>query len=123
MASNDSRKAAAAARMAAGDTVADAAVASGVSRRTLTRWIAADPEFATEVDRLRGEATKTAVQLLTEQATHAVERLSELVDSESEAISLGACRVILAHTVPTKVESSGGIAIQHTVIGADPDQI
>lgn len=64
-------------------SVAAAAVASGVSRQTLYRWMR-EPEFATMLRQASGERVEQASRELTAMMSKAVEVLHALLESGSE---------------------------------------
>ena len=59
-------------RLVAGETVAAAAAAAGVSRRTVFRWLSDDPHFAAAHNGWRADLTATAKARLTAAADGAV---------------------------------------------------
>ena len=80
--------------LAAGQTLRDAAAATGISERTATRrW--ADPDFRRRVCELRADAVVRATGKMADAMSIAADRLRELLSAESESVRLGACRVIL----------------------------
>lgn len=91
------RQARAAVAMAQSGSVSDAAATSGVSRKTLHRWIAAeDATFRNEVARQRSIAVQTALGGISSACvSHAVATLIELLDCKSLSVRRGAARDLL----------------------------
>jgi hypothetical protein len=80
--------------LATGQTLRAAAGAVGVAERTATRrW--ADPAFRRRVAQLRGELVGLALGKLADGMADAAARLRQLLDAQSEAVRLGACRALL----------------------------
>jgi|GEM_PF-745280 len=84
----------AAAALATGATVDDAATAAKVSRRTLETW-KADPAFASRVTELRSEAVDRALNTLSDAMTEAADTLRGLLSASSQYVRLGAARAII----------------------------
>jgi hypothetical protein len=80
--------------LATGQTLRAAAGAVGVAERTATRrW--ADPAFRRRVVELRGELVGLALGRLADGMADAAAKLRQLLDAQSEAVRLGACRAML----------------------------
>jgi hypothetical protein len=86
-----------AAALAAGQEVAEAARAAGVSERTAYRRLA-EPEFKRHVGELRGAMVSQALGRLSDAMTAAADRLRKLVDSADEKVALGAAKAVLELT-------------------------
>lgn len=80
--------------LAAGATRAEAAEAAGVGQRTVYRRLG-DPAFAARVQDARARILDDVLTRTAELAGRAVDKLGDLLDAESPAVQLGACRVIL----------------------------
>jgi hypothetical protein len=96
MADNGRRKRddALAVALAAGQTLRDAAAASGIGERTATRrW--ADSNFRRRVAELRAEMTGRALGKLADGMAEAGDVLRALLKAESDSVKLGACRAML----------------------------
>jgi hypothetical protein len=63
----------------AGSTVTDAAKSAGVSRATVHRWLAGDPDFMAAYNMARREAAEALRQRLRGMGHEAVEALRELL--------------------------------------------
>jgi hypothetical protein len=85
---------AAAANLAAGATVPDAARRAGVGERTLFRW-RPDPAFMERVRSLRSDATCQTLGTLTAGSKQAAEQLIELLGESNAAVRLGAASCLL----------------------------
>jgi hypothetical protein len=85
-------------RLAAGDTVVEAASRAGMSRATATRRLA-DPTFRDRVTEARALAFESALNTCADGALEATRFLREVIrdDEESTAIRLAACKELLAH--------------------------
>jgi hypothetical protein len=84
--------------LASGRTLRDAAAAAGIGERTATRrW--ADPAFRRRVSDLRGELVGLALGKLADGMADAAVTLRKLLNADSEAVRLGACRAMLELTV------------------------
>ena len=70
------------ARLVAGDVVAVAAAAAGMSERTARRRLA-DPAFRAQVNALRAEVLGAAASTLAARMTSAVNVLAKLMDDEA----------------------------------------
>jgi hypothetical protein len=80
--------------LATGQTLRAAAGAVGIGERTATRrW--ADPGFRRRVAQLRGELVGLALGKLADGMADAAAKLRQLLDAQSEAVRLGACRAML----------------------------
>src|SRR5262245_854077 len=82
--SDISRRELAAAALATGKTVVEAAAASEAGERTIHRWLAEDADFRARIDELRGQMVAQAAGLV--------------VDALGEATSV--LRALLTHTDP-----------------------
>ncbi len=79
-------------------SLTDAAKASGVSTRTITRWLARD-DFGSALRKLREQAIRQAVNRLTKACGVAVSTLIYLTEhGENEGIRQRAAVAILEHT-------------------------
>ena len=90
------RQLAAIARLMAGDNVTRAAEASGVPRRTLTRWLTEEP-FTRALEAAQADAIADSVRHLAgalSEASAAVIRLAR--ESEDEAIRLRAALAVVS---------------------------
>lgn len=81
--------------LAGGATVQDAATATGVSERTIHRWLKDDPDFKRRVGEARAQLVERTLGLLSETSAKAATVLGQLLEAESETVRLGACRAIL----------------------------
>jgi hypothetical protein len=107
-----------AAAVAAGQTVAEAAGAVGISARTAYR-AAAEPAFKSTVDDLRRQSVSETIGKLTAAATAATQTLTELLGKRTPpTVRLGAARAILASLidVQTHAELTARIAELERVI-------
>lgn len=77
--------------LARGFTRARAAKAAGVAEKTVYKWLH-DPSFKLKVEKARNDFRDAIVGRLVALSTKAVTRLEELLDSDSDAIRLGAIR-------------------------------
>jgi hypothetical protein len=84
--------------LAAGKSQVEAARLAGVAERTVRRRVQ-DPVFCREVRECRARVLETAVGELTATVNKAVRKLGQLLDSQSENISLGAARCVLQEVV------------------------
>ena len=84
--------------LAAGKAVKDAATEAGVSERTAFRRIG-EADFRQRVAELRGRMIEAAVGRLAATAGVACDRLTKLLEAESESVQLGAARTILDQTI------------------------
>jgi hypothetical protein len=87
--------------LAQGKTVKQAAEQASVSERTVYRRLESE-EFKAEVARLRAGMVERAMGALADGMADAAVRLRELIRSESEAVSLGACRSMIELGVKLK---------------------
>jgi transcriptional regulator with XRE-family HTH domain len=78
----------------AGETQAGAAIAAGVSRRTVSRWLR-DPAFAAELEKARTLAFAEALSALKGGAAAAVKTLLQNLGARSPAERRQAAREIL----------------------------
>lgn len=76
--------------------VSQAAVAAGVSRTTIYRWLE-DPFFKYELDRWREEAKEEAILALKGMLIQSVQAVGELLQSDDERVRLGAARLALTY--------------------------
>jgi len=83
--------------LAAGATQTEAAMAGGVARSTVARWLD-DPLFAAEVRTLRHQAFDEAISILTAAASDAARHLVELACGRhpNGSVRLGAIRTLLS---------------------------
>ena len=81
--------------LAKGDTIAAAARAASVSKRTLLRWRSDEVRFADEVETLRSEMLMEAAGLLAATATSAVRKLDALIAEGEDRHALAAARTVL----------------------------
>lgn len=82
-------------QLAQGLSVRDAAKQAGVSEPTVFRRLK-EPDFISELTRLRGQLWDDALRKLTASACKAVERLAQLMnDADSENVKLKAAQLIL----------------------------
>jgi hypothetical protein len=84
----------AAARLAVGGTIAEAAAAGGVGERVIYLW-KKEAAFKARVRELRSEAVGRAVGLLSDAMTEAATTLRDLLASEAEPIRLRAAVALL----------------------------
>jgi hypothetical protein len=80
--------------LAAGQTVQAAALAAGLSERTVWRYLA-DPAFKARLIEVRAQAIERAAAALGNGCSQAVEALTQLLAAKSETVRLGAARAIL----------------------------
>ncbi|MHB1424463.1 MAG: hypothetical protein ACYC3I_14930 [Gemmataceae bacterium] len=78
--------------LASGQTIRDAAQTAGVAERTATRRMA-DAAFRRRLDELRADMVRRALGKMADGMADAADRLRQLLDANSEAVQLGACRV------------------------------
>ena len=81
--------------LAAGSSVSEAAVAVGVDRTTLYRWME-DDEFRTQLERLRSEAADLARTELKGLMYKAVQVLDEAMDDPDPRLRLRAAQTALS---------------------------
>ena len=80
-------------------TLAQAARDSGVSEKTLRKWLE-DPSFREEIDRLREESWQLARKQLQAAIPHCIAMLAEMAaETDDPALRLRAIRTLLAHGV------------------------
>lgn len=84
----------AAAALAAGGGVADAAKKAGIGRRTLTRWLT-NPKFAARVDAMRTEAITGAMNRLGKSMASAADTLTALLKAPRAETRLRAAKAVL----------------------------
>jgi hypothetical protein len=84
--------------LATGATWAEAAVAAGVSPRTVARRMR-DPAFREQLNRVRGRSLAVTAAGLAGLADAVLARLTQLVSSANEPVALGACRTVLESMV------------------------
>jgi len=80
--------------LAAGKTIAEAALAAGVSERTVARRLA-DPDFRRRVGELRADMVGRALGRMSDSMVDAADTLRALLLAEGESARLGAARSIL----------------------------
>lgn len=78
-----------------GATNAEAGASLGVDRATAYRW-GEIPAVADELQALQQDATESALRHLKELYRKASRRLERLIESENEAVALGAVREVLS---------------------------
>lgn len=86
------------AALASGKSVKDAACEAGVSERTAFRRLE-QTDFVRRVAELRGRMVESAAGRLAAAAGAACDRLTKLLNAESEGVQLGAARLILEQAV------------------------
>lgn len=79
-------------RLAAGDTVTATAVAAGVARETVHRWLRHDAEFQASLNRTRGELADATERTLLVAAQQAADTLSQAVRTGDVRASLAVLR-------------------------------
>jgi hypothetical protein len=94
MALTGNQREAAALAIACGTKVTDAAEKTGVSLRTLHRWLHEDPSFCRRVEELRERMYSQAAGRLTELAGMAADTLGELLESGDAKVRIQAARMI-----------------------------
>jgi site-specific recombinase XerD len=81
------------------ESLTQAAVAAGISRRTLTRWLA-DPAFVAALEQAGSEAVANAARKLSGLSETAVEELRSILENGStEVVRLRAIEMVLAHAL------------------------
>lgn len=96
------------------NTVADTALLTGVSERTIYRRLQ-DASFRAELNRLRGQLVDLAIAQLADASLQAITTLRALLHpDEPPSVRLGAARAIL----DTGIGRADGLAA-----GADPDPV
>jgi hypothetical protein len=80
--------------LAAGQTVRDAAKASGIGERTATRRVA-DAEFRGRIETLRAEMLQRAMGKITDGMTSAADTLCKLLEDPDPKVRLGAAKMLL----------------------------
>src|SRR5262245_43857268 len=90
-----SRYSPAALALATGQSVNDAAAASGVDRRTLTRW-QRSPVFQAKVAEYRGELVRAALGRVVNSLTSAADTLRGLMNDGDPATQLSAAKALFA---------------------------
>lgn len=95
------KKTEAALLLARGKSTDAAGATVGVDGSTVRRW-RQDPDFKTEVTRLRGELLSQTVGSLVDAATDAVSTLREALGAESPAIRVRAAVAILSAMISTR---------------------
>jgi hypothetical protein len=85
----------AAAKLAAGGTVAEAAAAAGVDERTIYKWKADDTRFGERVAELRAAAVAAAMGKLSDSMAGAAGVLSELLGADDANVRLRAARAVI----------------------------
>jgi hypothetical protein len=93
---------AAIAALARGATHTQAAAESGISARTLRRWLAEDPDFAAEVAEVRTGLLDEAVGRITAAAGEAVETLRGALTDPDGRNRVQAARVLLDALLPLR---------------------
>jgi hypothetical protein len=88
--------------VASGQTLRDAARATGVSERTAARcW--AEPDFRRRVNALREDMTSAALGRLAHTMAAAADTLARLLSAETDGVKLAAARSILQLGVDLRV--------------------
>jgi hypothetical protein len=85
----------AAAKLACGGTVAEAAEAAGVDVRTVFKWKAEDAGFRARIAELRAAAVSGALGRLTDGMTRAADALVALLANRSPSVRLKAARAVI----------------------------
>ena len=85
----------AAARLAGGGTIAEAAADAGVDERTVYKWKADDPQFRARVCELRAEMVSRALGKLSDTMTRASDVLAALLASEDEDVRHRAAKAVI----------------------------
>jgi hypothetical protein len=80
--------------LATGQTLRDAADATGIGERTATRRMA-DPAFRQRVAELRADMVQRSLGRMADGMSDAADKLRELLAAESESVRLGAARTLL----------------------------
>jgi len=78
-----------------GQTISQAANTAGVSRRTLTTWLASDEQFCAELRNSVRQILDSMVRRLTVLSDSAIDRLEDLLDDDKSAIQLRAVDIVL----------------------------
>jgi transcriptional regulator with XRE-family HTH domain len=92
-----SRRDAVALELAKGRTIRDVAAATGVSERTISRWLQKQ-KFRQRLDILHGEMFRQAVGKLADRAGGAVDALYSLMEAtKSESVRLACIKVVLEY--------------------------
>lgn len=81
--------------LAQGDSIATAARAASVTKRTVQRWKSDEVRFADEVETLRSEMLVEAAGLLAHAATSAARRLEALIAGGEDRHALSAAKTVL----------------------------
>ncbi len=84
--------------LAAGKTVREAAVDAGVGERTVYRRLERT-EFRDKVAGLRGQMMDHIAGRMSEAAAHAFQKLTSLLEADSEPVRLGAAKSIIDQMV------------------------
>lgn len=90
------RREAVALALAKGMTIADASRDTGVGERTIYNW-RQEADFKARVQEARRELFDAASGRLSDLGGKAASRLGELVESDNDAVALGACRTVLEY--------------------------
>lgn len=93
---------AAIAALARGSSTGQAAAESGISARTLRRWLAEDPDFAAEVANARTDMLDGAVGAITAAAGEAVTALRDALTDTDGRNRVQAARVLLDALLPLR---------------------
>jgi hypothetical protein len=80
--------------VASGQTLRDAAAATGIGERTATRRCA-DPAFRRRVAELRGSMVQLALGRMADGMAEAADKPRQLLAADSESVRLGAARALL----------------------------
>jgi len=83
------------------DTITDAAEQAGVNRTTLSRWLADDVSFQTELSRAQDRAIDVAISRLSGEAAAAAKTLADIHKDTavSDAIRVQAAQAIIKWTM------------------------
>ena len=93
-------QAVAAAALAAGATVTDAATAAGVHRATASEWAHHDPDFIAAVNTLRAEAFSAITDKLRATVSAAVDVAAQAVAAGDLQAALTVLRLVAVDKVP-----------------------
>jgi hypothetical protein len=80
--------------LASGQTLRDAAAATGIGERTATRRCV-DTAFRRRVAELRGDMVQRALGRMADGMAEAADKLRQLLAADSESVRLGAARALL----------------------------
>ncbi len=86
----------------AGSTVAAAAEASGVDRRSIYRWLRDDHEFIAALNLGRSEVWQANIDLRAELERAALHRLREILDGDDNALAYRACALLVRESTESR---------------------